>query len=104
MSRRSTVFPRFAERRLTPTTVRAPCFERLGDNRAAYAKGSARACTEMRRDGTFSRSDFACDPEGNAYVSPGGKELKKYNCALSKPRHGLRKETPQYHRVLRLWQ
>jgi hypothetical protein len=58
----------------------------------------------MRRDGTFSRSDFVCDPEGNAYVRPGGKELKKYNRASSKPRHGLRKETPQCHRVLRLCQ
>ena len=28
-------------------------------------------------NGTFSRSDFACDPEGNVYVCPGGKELKK---------------------------
>ena len=88
----STVFPRFAERRLTPTTVRASCFERSGDNRAAYAKRSAGPGTEMRGDGTFSRSDFAYDPEGNAYVCPGGKELKKYNRAFSKPRHGLTKD------------
>ncbi len=31
-----------------------------------------------RTDGTFSRSDFAFDPESNLYVCPGGKELKKY--------------------------
>jgi hypothetical protein len=37
----------------------------------------------MRGDGTFSRSDFAYDPEGNVYVCPGGKELKKYNRAFS---------------------
>jgi hypothetical protein len=37
----------------------------------------------MRGDGTFSRSDFAYDPEGNVYVCPGGKELKKYNPAFS---------------------
>jgi hypothetical protein len=30
-----------------------------------------------RKDGTFSRSEFAYDPEGNLYVCPGGKELKK---------------------------
>jgi hypothetical protein len=28
-------------------------------------------------NGTFSRSDFAGDPEGSVYVRPGGKELKK---------------------------
>jgi transposase len=41
-----------------------------------------------RSDGTFSRSDFAYDPEGNFYVCPGGKELKKYHRAFSKPRVG----------------
>jgi hypothetical protein len=30
-----------------------------------------------RTDGTFSRSDFAFDPENNVYVCPGGKELRK---------------------------
>jgi hypothetical protein len=32
-----------------------------------------------RRDGTFSRSDFAFDRERNLYVCPGGKELRKYH-------------------------
>jgi Transposase DDE domain len=45
-----------------------------------------------RKDGTFSRSDFAYDPEGNFYVCPGGKELKKYHRTFSKPRDGLTKE------------
>jgi transposase len=45
-----------------------------------------------RTDGTFSRSDFAYDPEGNVYVCPGGKELKKYHRAFSKPRAGPTKE------------
>src|ERR1700734_3165430 len=35
-----------------------------------------------RTDGTFSRSDFAFDPEGNLYVCPAGKELKKYHRAF----------------------
>ena len=29
-----------------------------------------------RTDGTFSRSDFAYDPDRNLYVCPGGKELR----------------------------
>ena len=92
MSRGSDSLPAApAERRLTPTTVRASCFERSGDNRAAYAKRSAGPGTEMRGDGTFSRSDFAYDPEGNAYVCPGGKE-RRNTTARYPSRHGLRKE------------
>jgi hypothetical protein len=30
-----------------------------------------------RTDGALSRSDLAYDPEGNRYVCPGGKELRK---------------------------
>src|SRR5580704_13007168 len=46
MSRRSTVLPKFAERRSTPTTVRASGFERSGDNSTAYANRSAGASIE----------------------------------------------------------
>ena len=42
-----------------------------------------------RTDGTFSRSDFAYDPDRNLYVCPGGNELRKYRRAFSKPRQGL---------------
>ena len=45
-----------------------------------------------RTDGTFSRSDFAFDPEGNLCVCPRGKELRKYHRAFAKPRDGLTKE------------
>jgi len=45
-----------------------------------------------RTDGTFSRSDFAFDAEGNFYVCPSHKELKKYHRAFSKPRGGLTKD------------
>ena len=41
-----------------------------------------------RTDGTFSRSDFAFDPDRNLYVCPGGKELRKYHRAFAKPRDG----------------
>jgi Transposase DDE domain/Transposase domain (DUF772) len=44
-----------------------------------------------RTDGTFSRSDFAFDPEGNLYVCPAGKELKKYHRSFPK-RDGLTKD------------
>ena len=37
-----------------------------------------------RPDGTFSRSDFAFDPERNLYVCPGGKELRKSRRAFSR--------------------
>src|SRR5271169_5832226 len=45
-----------------------------------------------RSDGTFSRSDFAFDPDRNLYVCPGGKELKKYHRSFSKPRDGVTKD------------
>ena len=45
-----------------------------------------------RKDGTFSRSDFAFDPDRNHYVCPGGKELRKYQRVFSKPRDGLTKD------------
>src|ERR1700739_3774991 len=44
-----------------------------------------------RTDGTFSRSDFAFNPEGNLYVCPAGKELKKYHRSFPK-RDGLTKD------------
>jgi hypothetical protein len=43
-------------------------------------------------DRTFSRNDLAFDPEGNLYVCPAGKELKKYHRSFPKPRDGLTKE------------
>jgi hypothetical protein len=45
-----------------------------------------------RTDGTFSRNDFAFDPEGNLYVCPAGKELKKYHRSFPKPCDGLTKD------------
>jgi hypothetical protein len=45
-----------------------------------------------RTAGTFSRSDFAFDPEGNRYVCPAGKELRKYHRLFSRQRDGVTKE------------
>jgi hypothetical protein len=50
-----------------------------------------------RTDGTFSRSDFAFDPERKLYVCPGGKELKKYHRAFAKPRDGLTNDGTMIH-------
>jgi hypothetical protein len=45
-----------------------------------------------RTDGTFSRSDFAYDPEGDLYVCPGGKELRKRRRLFSALRSDVTKE------------
>jgi len=45
-----------------------------------------------RTDGTFSRSDFVFDPERDLYECPGGKELRKYRRAFTKPRDGVSKD------------
>ena len=45
-----------------------------------------------RTDGTFSRSDFVFDPERDLYECPGGKELRKYRRAFTKPRDGVLKD------------
>ena len=39
-----------------------------------------------RSDGTFERADFTFDAENDAYICPGGKELKQYRRAFTKPR------------------
>lgn len=39
-----------------------------------------------RSDGTFERADFTFDTENDAYICPGGKELKQYRRAFTKPR------------------
>jgi hypothetical protein len=45
-----------------------------------------------RTDGTFSRSEFAYDPEGDLYVCPGGKELRKRRRLFTSPRPDVTKE------------
>lgn len=39
-----------------------------------------------RKDGTFERADFAYDAECDAYICPGGKELKQSRRTFTKPR------------------
>ncbi len=45
-----------------------------------------------RKDGTFERDDFTFDAENDAYICPGGKELKQYRRAFSTPRSGANKD------------
>jgi hypothetical protein len=45
-----------------------------------------------RTDGTFSRSDFVYDPERDLYECPGGRELRRYRRAFTKPRDGASKQ------------
>lgn len=51
------------------------------------AEATSRAIAEYlavlgRDDGTFARSDFTYDPEGDLYRCPGGKELKQHRRAF----------------------
>ena len=39
-----------------------------------------------RTDGTFSRADFAYDPEGDAYICPAGKQLRQRRRRFTTPR------------------
>ena len=42
-----------------------------------------------REDGIFSRSDFTFDHQRDAYICPGGKELKRYRRSFAKPRDSV---------------
>lgn len=42
-----------------------------------------------RTDGTFSRSDFSFDIEGDVYICPGGNTLKRYRRVFKEPRTGI---------------
>lgn len=43
----------------------------------------------QRRDGTFSRSDFAYDHQRDLYLCPGGKELRLFRRQFDQPRLGV---------------
>ena len=45
-----------------------------------------------RKDGTYERADFVYDGTKDAYICPGGKELKQYRRAFTTPRAGANKD------------
>ena len=45
-----------------------------------------------RTDGTFSRADFAFDPEPDRYTCPAGKELVQFRRTYATPRSGVTAE------------
>ena len=52
-----------------------------------------------RKDGTFSRDDFAYDPAADAYTCPAGNQLRKYRRAFTKPRLGVMKDNTVRYRA-----
>lgn len=52
-----------------------------------------------RKDGTFERADFTFDAENDLYICPGGKELKQYRRAFTKPRSGPNKDATIRYRA-----
>jgi hypothetical protein len=68
MSRRSTVLPKFAERRSTPTTSVRSVLNDRATTEWHMPIVPQEPPLRFQGDGSFSRSDFAYDPEGNVYV------------------------------------
>lgn len=52
-----------------------------------------------RKDGTFERAEFTFDAENDLYICPGGKELRQYRRAFTKPRSGPNKDTTIRYRA-----
>jgi transposase len=52
-----------------------------------------------RKDGTFSRDDFAFDHEADVYVCPAGKQLRRYRRAFTTPRTGVQKDDTVRYRA-----
>ena len=52
-----------------------------------------------RTDGTFSRSDFAFDPEQDRYTCPAGKQLVQFHRTYATPRSGITKEGTRIYRA-----
>jgi hypothetical protein len=55
-----------------------------------------------RTDGTFSRDDFAFDPERDRYTCPADKALVQYGRAYSTPRSGVSADGMRFYRARKL--
>jgi hypothetical protein len=54
-----------------------------------------------RRDGTFSRSDFAYDHDRDLYICPDGKELRQFRRPFAVPRDGIDPEGLMRYRAIK---
>jgi IS5 family transposase len=52
-----------------------------------------------RTDGTFSRADFVYDREGDLYICPTGKQLRKHRRPFAVPRSGVTKDNMVLYRA-----
>jgi hypothetical protein len=52
-----------------------------------------------RTDGTFSRADFLYDQEGDLYICPTGKQLRKHRRLFAVPRSGVTKDNTVLYRA-----
>lgn len=52
-----------------------------------------------RKDGTFSRSDFAFDADSDTYTCPGGKQLKRFRRNFTNKRSGITKANTILYRA-----
>jgi transposase len=52
-----------------------------------------------RKDGTFSRTDFNYDQDGDVYVCPAGKQLRKHRRPFTTPRLGVTKDNTVLYRA-----
>jgi hypothetical protein len=52
-----------------------------------------------RKDGTFSRADFAYDHESDTYVCPAGHQLRRYRRSFTTPRSGVTKDNTMLYRA-----
>jgi hypothetical protein len=52
-----------------------------------------------RTDGTFSRAEFAFDPEGDRYTCPAGKKLIQFRRTYATPRTGITAEGTRLYRA-----
>ena len=55
-----------------------------------------------RTDGTFSRADFAFDPEADRYTCPAGKELVQFRRTYATPRSGITAEGTRLYRASKM--
>jgi hypothetical protein len=55
-----------------------------------------------RTDGTFSRADFAFDPQRDRYTCPAGKELVQFRRTYAIPRSGVTAEGTRLYRASKL--